>query len=219
MSGGDELIAISGFQHFAFCQRQWALIHVERQWKESFLTAQGRVMHERAHEAEAELRGDTLTVRGLEVRSMKLGIYGVCDVVEFKRDERGVSLAGRKGRWRPVPVEYKHGSSKADDCDRLQVCAQAICLEEMLCCTIENGQIFYGRTRRRESFALTDELRGQVERTAALMREYLRRGYTPKAKQGPHCAACSMKELCLPEMCGGRSARRYMDKLLEEERI
>lgn len=133
----DDCLQLSGIQHFSFCRRQWALIHLEQQWAENLRTVEGDLLHERAHdEGFAEKRRDIRTVRGLRIQSPSLGVSGSCDVVEFIRDEQGVVLAGQAGTWRPYPVEYKRGSSKETDADRLQLCCQAMCLEEMLCTEI-----------------------------------------------------------------------------------
>ena len=147
-----DFLQISGIQHFAFCRRRWALIHIEGLWAENLRTVNGEIFHERAHDPSlSEKRGDLITVRALRVFSSELGISGECDVVEFRRDdENGAKLRGRDGRWMPTPIEYKSGSSKAGDADRLQLCAQAMCLEEMLGVEIELGYMFYGETLRRE---------------------------------------------------------------------
>ena len=214
----DDDLQLSGIQHFSFCRRQWALIHLEQQWAENLRTVEGDLLHERAHdESFAEKRGNTLTVRGLRIQSPNLGISGSCDVVEFLRDENGVSLAGREGRWRPYPVEYKRGTSKETDADRLQLCCQALCLEEILCCEIPEGALFYGETRRRECVELTDELRAEARAMLAEMHEYQKRGYTPKVKPGTHCRACSLNELCLPKLCKNPSAKAYLSAALETE--
>lgn len=158
-----ELLQLSGLQHFAFCRRQWGLIHIEQQWAENFRTTDGELMHKNAHNVgSAELRGDVLTVRGIYLRSRKLGVSGQCDVVEFHRSPDGVPLVGREGKWLPYPVEYKRGSPKAGNADALQLCAQAMCLEEMLCCDIPEGALFYGETRRRQLVAFSSELRDEV---------------------------------------------------------
>lgn len=149
-----DFLQISGIQHFMFCRRQWALIHIEGLWAENLRTVNGEIFHERAHDPSlSEKRGDMITVRALRVFSSELGISGECDVVEFRRDdENGAKLRGRDGRWIPTPIEYKSGSSKVGDADRLQLCAQAMCLEEMLGVEIELGYMFYGETHRREKF-------------------------------------------------------------------
>ncbi len=159
----EEYLAISGIQHFAFCRRQWALIHLERQWAENLRTVDGQLLHQRAHDAaQTESRGDTLLVRGLPVVSHTLCVQGVCDVVEFHRDAAGISLAGREGRWVPYPVEYKKGKPNAYGADELQLCAQAICLEEMLLCSISEGALFYGEPHRRTPVLFDDALREKV---------------------------------------------------------
>ena len=138
----DDCLMISGLQHFRFCRRQWALIHIEQQWAENLRTVEGELMHERAHdEGLRESRGDTIITRSLRVYSLTLGLSGQCDVVEFRRSAQGVPLAGHDGLWLPYPVEYKRGKPKDDGCDELQLCAQAMCLEEMLCCTIDSGAV------------------------------------------------------------------------------
>jgi CRISPR-associated exonuclease Cas4 len=214
----EEYLQLSGIQHFCFCRRQWALIHLEQQWAENGRTAEGDILHENAHdEGFAEKRGNILTVRGLRIQSPSLGISGSCDVVEFISDGGGVTLAGREGLWRPYPVEYKRGSSKETDADRLQLCCQAMCLEEMLCCRIPEGALFYGETRRRERVPLTDELREEARSMLSEMHEYRKRGYTPKVKTGQFCRACSVNELCLPKLCRDPSASEYLMRALETE--
>lgn len=161
----EEYLPISGIQHFAFCRRQWALIYLEQQWTENLRTVEGELLHQRPHdESRAEKRGGLLTLRGMRVSSAALGVAGTCDVVEFLADKDGAALFGREGKWRPYLVEYKRGRSKESDADRLQLCCQAMCLEEMLAAAIPEGSLFYGEPRRRERVALTAELRGQVRR-------------------------------------------------------
>ena len=216
----DDYLQLSGLQHFAFCRRQWALIHLEQQWAENVRTVEGELLHERAHdEGFSEKRGDILTVRGLRIQSPGLGVSGSCDVVEFTVDPGGVPLQGREGLWKPFPVEYKRGKPKDDDIDRLQLCGQAMCLEEMLGCPIERGALYYGEIRRREQVELTKELREKVTAMLLEMHEYQKRGYTPKVKPGPHCRACSLREVCLPVLCKNPSADAYLQKALETEAL
>ena len=140
-----DYLQLSGIQHFRFCRRQWALIHIEDQWAENYRTVDGTLMHQNAHDKGfQESRGNLLITRGMSVFSPILGVSGQCDVIEFHRDPAGVSLHGRSGTWRPYPVEYKRGRPKADRADELQLCGQAMCLEEMLCCTIPEGALYYG---------------------------------------------------------------------------
>ena len=214
----DDYLQLSGLQHFAFCRRQWALIHVEQQWRENMRTVEGSILHERAHDEMLRERScNKIVMRGLRVSSSTLGVSGACDVVEFVRSESGARLAGEEGFWQPFPVEYKRGSSKLSDADRLQLCTQAMCLEEMLGCPIPEGALYYGETRRRERVSLDKALRQQAISMLAEMHEMYRRGYTPRVKTGKYCNACSLKELCLPALCGERSAGAYIREHVKEE--
>jgi len=174
-------------------------------------------MHQRAHdEKQIEKRGDLVIMRGLRVQSQRLGVHGICDVVEFKRSEKGIALAGYDGRWTPYPVEYKRGKPKTHDADELQLCAQAMCLEEMLLCRIEEGSLFYGETRRRERVAFTEELRVRVKQMFEEMHQYFARGYTPSAKPNKGCNACSLKELCLPRLQKIPKVDEYLKRHIKE---
>ena len=213
----DEYLQLSGLQHFAFCRRQWALIHIENQWQENLRTAEGSLLHRRAHDETArERRGDTLILRGLAVASPALGLSGQCDVVEFHTDPNGVPLQGEEGLWLPYPVEYKRGRPKSHQADELQLCAQAMCLEEMLCCIIPAGSLFYGEPRRRTAVNFSPELRQTVRDYSEEMHQYARRGYTPKAKPDKSCNACSLKDLCLPQLTRRGSVDIYLRKAMED---
>ena len=213
----EDYLQLSGLQHFAFCRRQWALIHIEGQWAENFRTTDGHILHEHVHDQEArESRGDLLTVRGLAVHSAGLGISGQCDAVEFRRGSDGVTLRGREGLWLPYPVEYKRGSPKEHRADALQLCAQAMCLEEMLCCAVPEGALYYGEPRRRTVVPFTPELRREVQDCLAEMRQMFDRRYTPKVKPSKSCNACSLKELCLPKLMSRRRVEDYLNCALEE---
>ena len=213
----EEFLPLSGMQHFAFCRRQWALIHIEQQWKENLRTTDGHLFHARAHDAaQRERRGDTLILRGLPVFSRTLGLSGQCDVVEFHQTPEGVPLRGEEGLWLPYPVEYKRGKPKGHQADELQLCAQAMCLEEMLCCAVPEGAIFYGEPRRRTQIVFTPERREAVIAMSAEMRALYVRGYTPRVKPRKSCGACSLKELCLPALLGRRSAAAYLQENMEE---
>ena len=219
MFAPEDCLAISGLQHFRFCRRQWALIHIEEQWAENLRTVEGELLHERAHNEQLrESRGDLWVVRGLRVQSLTLGLSGQCDVVEFRRDEEnGVPLAGKAGRWLPYPVEYKRGSPKTDACDELQLCAQAMCLEEMLCCDIAEGALFYGETRRRQRVELTENLRNEVKQDAAAMHDLYRRKHTPRVRPTKGCRSCSLEELCLPRLERVGSVQAYLCQSREEK--
>lgn len=210
---------LSALQHFAFCRRQWGLIFLERQWAENARTAEGQVFHETAHHGpESEARGELLILRGLRVASPSLRLGGICDVVEFHRSPSGVSLAGREGLWLPYPVEYKRGSDQTQESDEVQLCGQALCLEEMLCCQIPEGSLFYGETRRRTRVAFDGTLR---QRTLELLHEllgYMDRGYTPGAKLHKGCNACSLRDICLPKLSRAPSVADYIhDRAGEDE--
>ncbi|MDR0913843.1 MAG: CRISPR-associated protein Cas4 [Oscillospiraceae bacterium] len=213
----DEYLLLSGIQHFNFCRRQWALIHIEEQWSENYLTTEGNLAHERAHNSSlTEKRGDVITARGLKIASKELGLSGECDVVEFHSDPQGVTLQKHKGLYLPMPVEYKRGKPKTDDCDRLQLCAQAMCLEEMLLCTINSGALFYVTQKRREIIDFTPELREKVRKTAAEMHELYRRKHTPKVKTGSFCKSCSLANICLPVLNTYGSAKEYVKNKIRE---
>ena len=206
---------MSGLQHFLFCRRQWALIHIENQWAENLHTVDGELMHSRTHdEALTEKRGDTIITRGMRIFSRTLGVSGQCDVLEFHSSTEGVEISGWEGKWLPYPVEYKRGEPKEGNWDTAQLCAQAMCLEQMLCCDIPEGALFYGERRRRTKVEFTVELRRQVENALEEMHRLYRRGYTPKVKPSKACNACSLKELCLPALMSGRSVDKYLEESL-----
>ncbi|MBQ9331266.1 MAG: CRISPR-associated protein Cas4 [Oscillibacter sp.] len=218
MDTEEVYLPISGLQHFAFCRRQWALIHLEQQWAENLRTVDGALIHQNAHDQDfTESRGDLLITRGMRVASPTLGVSGACDVVEFRRVPDGVSLQGREGLWQPYPVEYKRGSPKSHDADALHLCAQAMCLEEMLCCAIPEGALFYHEIRRRTAVPLTEELRQRVREALLEMHQLYRRGHTPRVRPGKGCNACSLKDLCLPSLLRRGSAAAYLAAAMEDE--
>jgi len=213
----EEYLQLSGLQHFKFCRRQWALIHIEHQWAENYRTIDGAILHQNAHDTQfRESRGDTVITRGVSVYSSRLGVSGQCDVLEYHRGSTGIPLGGKDGLWQPYPVEYKRGSPREDTGDTLQLCGQAMCLEGMLCCEIPEGALYYGEIRRRVRVAFTQELRSQVCSLLEEMHQLYRRGYTPKVKPTKSCNACSMKELCLPRLMKSRSVSAYLKDALEE---
>lgn len=214
----EAFLPLSGLQHFAFCRRQWALIHIEQQWNENLRTAEGRLLHERAHDDRlTEKRGDLLLVRGLPIFSRTLGVNGVCDVVEFHRCADGVSLHGREGLWKPVPVEYKRGRPHDFDADELQLCGQAICLEEMLACTIPEAYLYYGEARHRTRVVLDEALRERVGNLLQEMHTLFDRQYTPRAKPSKSCRACSLADVCLPRLGRTPAVAAYIDRCLNDE--
>lgn len=215
----EDFLMLSGIQHFEFCRRQWALIHIEQQWAENYLTVAGELFHENAHDKEfTEKRGNKIITRGMPIYSRKMGISGECDVVEFVRDDKnGIGIFGREGKYRVIPVEYKHGVLKESDI--LQLTAEAMCLEEMLCCEIDCGYMYYEKTRHREQIEITDELRERVCKDFEEMHNYYMRNHTPKAKKTKACNACSLKDICLPKLNGNISAKKYLSERISEEEI
>lgn len=209
----EDFLLLSGIQHFVFCKRQWALIHIEQQWQENLRTIEGDILHEKTHDSSVkEKRGNLIVSRGMAIFSRTLGITGTCDVVELHKSSDGVNIFGRDGTYKPVPVEYKRGKPKDDDSDVLQLCAQAMCLEEMLLCFIPEASLFYGETKRRLKIILDDELRERVKTVFKEMHELYDRRYTPKVKISKSCKACSLTELCMPRLCKNPSAIDYMKK-------
>jgi CRISPR-associated exonuclease Cas4 len=215
----DDLLPLSGIQHFLFCRRQWALIHVERQWKENALTAEGRIMHKRVDDPFfTETRKGVITARSVPVASYRLGLSGFCDVVEFSESPDGVKLPNRDGLYLPVPVEYKRGRPKQNHSDEAQLCAQAMCLEEMLSVTISKGYLFYGETRHRLEVEFTIELRTLVKDMSDEMHNYFSRGYTPRVKPFKGCRSCSLADVCLPVLQGKViAASKYIKQQVEGE--
>ncbi|MBI5076308.1 MAG: CRISPR-associated protein Cas4 [Nitrospirae bacterium] len=206
----DNLIMLSALQHFVFCERQCALIHIEQLWTENLFTAEGRIMHDKADSNKFESRGNVRIDYSVPMRSLRLGLIGKADVVEFhKRDD---------GTWLPFPVEYKRGKPKMDDCDRVQLCAQAICLEEMLNVDIPAGALFYGQTRRRENVVFDDRLRAETAEISQRVHELIEAGVTPKAEYAKKCDKCSLIELCMPKTCAkAKSASKYLLSAMEAE--
>ena len=215
----DDFLQLSGLQHFKFCRRQWALIHIENQWAENFRTTDGAILHENAHNSSlSERRGDLLVTRDMRIVSRTPGVSGACDVLEFHRGTAGVPLQGKEGLWQPYPVEYKRGKPKEGTEDTLQLCGQAMCLEEMLCCEIPAGALYYGEIRRRKEIDFTPGLRQEVRTLLAEMHSLYDRGHTPRVKPTKGCNACSLKELCLPKLMGRRSVSAYLRQAMEDTR-
>lgn len=214
----DQLLPLSGIQHFVFCRRQWALIHVERQWQENALTAQGRIVHQRVDDPFfTEARKGLVVARSVPVSSYTLGLTGVCDVVEFRQSPQGFALPGRDGLYQCAPVEYKRGQPKQTPADEVQLTAQAMCLEEMLLTAIPTGYLYYAQTRHRLAIDLTPERREFVRQMAAEMHNYFARGHTPRVKPFKGCRSCSLAEVCLPALeRKAPAASYYIEQYLKE---
>ena len=213
----DEFLQLSGIQHYAFCRRQWALAYLELQWAENLRTVEGHIFHEHAHDSSvAEKRGDLIVSRAMPIHSFELGISGECDIVELHRDENGVFIPKYNDSFRVIPVEYKHGHPKENDIDALQLCGQALCLEEMLCTEIPFGYIYYGETRHRQKIEITAALREKTKKLISEMHDLSRRGITPKAKRTKSCNACSLNNICLPGLAGRQSVSDYIASAIKE---
>lgn len=201
----DDLLPLSALQHLAFCPRRCALIHGEQVWAENRFTAEGRILHDRADSGEGETRGNLRIARGVRLVNRRLGLSGIADVVEFRREAAPNSAA----IWRPYPVEYKRGKGQTQDADSIQLCAQGLCLEEMLGIEVTEGALFYGKPRRRKAVAFTPGLRRQVTDLATRLHALLREPTLPPPLSGDaRCDACSLVEICRPGLAG-RSARAW----------
>ena len=210
MDDEDDLIPISALQHYLYCPRQCALIHVERLWAENQQTAEGRLLHDRADTPQTERRHGVRTCTAMPLSNAELGIVGVADVVELRQQADGE---------RPYPVEYKRGRPKAHRADAVQLCAQALCLEAMFSCHVEEGALFYGQTRRRQTVMFDADLRRLTQDTIRATREMIRSGRTPTTRyQAKRCDACSLIELCQPKLLGkGRNIEAWLCGQIAEE--
>lgn len=203
----DDLLMLSALQHLLFCPRQCALIHIEQLWNENRLTAEGRILHERVHTASRESRRKIRVEFDLPIRSLTLGISGRADVVEFHLRENGI--------WQPFPVEYKRGRPKGDDSDRVQLCAQAMCLEEMLNVPAPKGALFYGKKQRRLEVALDALLRRKTTEMAMALHELFESTVTPSPVYSRRCERCSFIDLCLPRAMGKkRTVQSYINRMV-----
>ena len=249
----EDFVPLSALSHLVYCARRVGLIHLEQQWAENRLTAEGRVLHERADMDMTEVRGDLRVAHGLRIHSARLGLAGRADVVEFRKNTNyelqitngatrnippdlpskgeseklsslppaasglasAVALHGVAGMWTVAPVEYKRGKPKKDLSDKVQLCAQGLCLEEMLGVAVPVGLLYYGKTRRRVEVALDAALRAETEVLVGRLHELMDAGATPPPEPGPKCDQCSLKEVCMPEAMARRSSvRRYLTRAL-----
>lgn len=213
MYAEEDLLPLSALQHFVFCERRAALIHLEGMWDENVATVEGRILHERAHDARTESRGDLRIARGLPLRSLRLGLLGRADVVEFHRlrldEPDGIALDGAEGHWQPYPVEYKRGRLRCEQSYEVQLCAQALCLEEMLGVTVPEGALFYGKTARRQAAVFDEALRQTTVAAAKRLHELFRQGKTPDAVYVRNkCRQCSLLDICLPRQA---ASSRHVD--------
>lgn len=216
-SEDSEYLMLSGIQHFQFCKRQWALIHIEQQWEENKKTIEGQYLHKKADQPQLrEKRGNKLIVRAMPVHSSKLKINGICDVVEFIQNDKGIIIHGESEKYIPYPVEYKRGKPKKNDADILQLVAQAICLEEMLLCEINTAYLYYNEIKQRVEVPITVELKDKVQLIVEEMHHYYFKRHTPKVKTGKHCNSCSLKNVCLPDLMEKSTVKSYIESRLLE---
>lgn len=247
MFSEDDLLPISALQHLLYCPRQCALIHIEQVWAENRFTIEGRHLHDKAHAAGAELRRGVRLVRSLPLRSLDLGLFGVADIVEFHPPAGRGDVPAAPPNSRifhdiptlgdppdiarnapitagvptpalvPFPVEYKRGRPKSHDADCVHLCAQAMCLEEMLGCSVPAGALFYGKTRRRQDVTFDAPLRELTRRTAQRLHEMVATRTTPPAVRDEKCPRCSLLHLCLPDaLSSTHRASRYMKNALDQ---
>ena len=215
----NDYLMLSGIQHFQFCKRQWSLIHIEQQWSDNEATAHGQILHKKADDPFIkEKRNDVIISRAIHVSSKELGLYGILDVVEFHKDESGIELNGRSGKWLPIIVEYKRGKDKKDIYDIVQLVAQVICLEETLECTIEYSYLYYHRINQKKRIEITPELRKEVVSLASQMHEYYEQKVVPKAEYFKNCQLCSLVDICMPRLSKkNRNIDNYIFHALKSE--
>lgn len=217
----DEMLMLSGIQHYMFCPRQWALIHIEQQWAENRLTTEGQLLHKNVDNPfYRQKNGDTITLRSLHIASKRLGLYGITDAVELipsDSPEDSITHNRYPGYWKPYPVEYKRGHSKPDERDEVQLAAQAMCLEEMYGINIPYGALYYDEVKHRETIAISDGLRKTTQQCAKQMHDIFKSGIMPKPVKASHCRNCSLKDICMPEMSDCTQVKTYLNNNLYED--
>lgn len=217
----DDMLMLSGIQHYAFCPRQWALIHIEQQWNENLLTMEGQIMHQHADDPfYRQKMGDHICMRAVNLASKELGLYGVSDIIELhpsESTEDTIVHPNYSGRWKPFPVEYKHGKPKNDEVDIVQLVAQSMCLEEQYSIHIPRGAIYYGITRRHLNVEFTEDLRASVRYYSECMHQIFRQGKIPSAQKQASCKSCSLIDICMPNTANYKSASKYLELNLYEE--
>ena len=212
---------LSGIQHYMFCPRQWALIHIEQQWADNRLTTEGQLLHKNVDNPfYRQKNGDTITLRSLHIASKRLGLYGITDAVELipsDSPEDSITHTRYPGYWKPYPVEYKRGHSKPDERDEVQLAAQAICLEEMYGINIPYGALYYDEVKHRETIAISEGLRKTTQQCAKQMHDIFKSGIMPKPVKASHCRNCSLKDICMPEMSDCTQVKTYLNNNLYED--
>ena len=221
MYADDDMLMLSGIQHYVFCPRQWALIHLEQQWEDNRLTIEGEILHQNVDNPfYRQKNGERLTLRSVSIASKELGLYGITDAVELipATDEaNSITHPKYPGRWLPYPVEYKHGHKKRNACDEVQLAAQVMCLEEMYGINIDKAALFYWETRERDEVGITQELRTLTREAAEGMHRIYSTGNTPAAVRKKCCRSCSLQNLCMPELAECSSVENYLKRYLYAE--
>lgn len=217
----DEMLMLSGIQHFMFCPRQWALINIEQQWADNKLTTEGNLLHKNVDNPfYRQKNGDTITLRSLHIASQTLGLYGITDAVELlpsDSPDNAITHDRYPGYWKPFPVEYKRGKPKRDATDEVQLTAQVMCLEEMYGISIPYGALYYNEVKRRETIAISEALRATTMQCARQMHAIFKSGILPPANKASHCRNCSLNDICLPEMCNCTQVMTYLNQTLYED--
>lgn len=210
----DDMLMLSGIQHFRFCPRQWALIHLEQQWEDNRLTVEGQLLHKHVDDPFYRQKcGEHITLRSVSIASRELGLYGISDAIELLPADGVTDTIQHPrypGRWTPLPVEYKHGKPKTNEVDEVQLAAQAMCLEEMYSIHISYGAFFYGEIRHRVGVEITPRLRDIVKECATEMHRIYESRQIPMASAGKHCGRCSLKDICVPRVKGCGSVESYL---------
>ena len=221
MYNDDDMLIVSGIQHFRFCPRQWALIHIEQQWADNRLTAEGHILHKHVNDPFYRQKcGDYISLRSVSIASHQLGFYGVTDMVELHptaEKENSIKHPIYPGLWKPYPIEYKHGHPKRNEVDEVQLAAQVMCLEEQYNITIPYGAFFYAEIRQRVEVVINDQLRSIVRDCAEKMHNIFQSGKLPSITQGKYCANCSLKDICMPQLSECTKVSHYLKKNLYEE--
>lgn len=219
MYADDDLLMLSGIQHYAFCPRQWALAYVDSLWEDNHLTIEGDWLHHKVDNPYAmEYDSGTVILRSVCVKSYNLGFFGIADLLELSplEDEKKKAfyVSRYPGRWQVLPIEYKHGRAKRNDIDEVQLCTQAMCLEEMYDIEIPRGAFFYGETRRRVSVVFNDTLRNRVKELSNIMHKLFSNGNIPEAKVEKKCRSCSLQNICMSQdLRHASSVKEYLKQL------
>lgn len=217
----DQMLMLSGIQHYMFCPRQWALIHIEQQWDDNRLTAEGHLLHENVdNPAYRQKNGEVITVRAVHIASHTLGLYGVTDAIELLPSADAIDAITHPrypGYWKPYPIEYKRGHRKPDERDVVQLTAQVICLEEMYGINILEAALYYHEIRHTEVVQIDKQLRNLTYELSESMHRTFEAGFTPKAEARNDCRSCSLIDICAPELAKKPTVSYYLKKTLDEE--